>query len=74
MSTRGLFVEEVVAELAAALIAHRQLMQRLDMTASAARMMGDVRFTKQVERVTEFARLLGVRLASIERELAEAAS
>lgn len=71
MSTPGLFFEELVSELAAALVAQRQLMQRLEATASAARMSGDLGFARQVERVTEFARLLGVRLATIERELAE---
>jgi hypothetical protein len=63
-------VAEIRANHAASLAAHGELMARLEATADAARIAG-LRVTKQVERVTELARLVGIRLASIEREIAQ---
>ncbi len=66
-----LFDDELLGELSGAVVSHTQLMQRLEAAGGAARMTGDVSSAKRVERVTEFARLLGVRLRSVVRELGE---
>jgi hypothetical protein len=49
---------------------HAELMLCLEAAADVARSTDNLRLAKDLERIVEFARLLGIRLATIERQMA----
>ena len=63
-------LDELVDNNSAARTAHTELMLRLETAANVARSADDWRLAKDLERLVEFARLLGIRLATIERQIA----
>lgn len=49
---------------------HSELMHHLEAAADAARNTDNRRLAKDLERLVEFTRLLGIRLTTIERQIA----
>jgi len=68
------YLDDLVDNNSPAKAAHNELMRRLEAAANAARSADDWRLAKDLERLVEFARLLGIRLATVERQIAEVAS